>query len=144
MTSAAEGHCGISGSSCLWLAAQVRPFGCLGPVQPQAAGCPFWTLCCVAGGADQSPCLVPKVWLWHPGARHPTSPSSPFLLLILLLPPPSSSLTSSLHPILFPPPPCLPCPPFSPSSSLHPESTFQPRGGKQGRFPSSAWQGSKQ
>lgn len=29
-----EGSCGNPGSSCLCLAAKVRPFGCPGPVQP--------------------------------------------------------------------------------------------------------------
>ena len=81
--------------------------------------------------ADQTPRLVPKVQAWHPGARQP-----PLLALFschVLLPIPSSPLFL-LSP-LFPPP--------SPSLSLSPESTFQPRGEKQGRLPSSAWQGSR-
>ena len=92
-------------------------------------------------GADQTPCLVCKDWPWHLGARQPPLLSSLFsslfffssLLLLLYLLFSIHSVHFSL--LLY----------LSPSSPLSPsQSTFQPRGEKQGRFPSSPWRCSRQ
>lgn len=81
-------------------------------------GYPLWALHCVSGlaGAEQTPCLVPKVWPWHPGAGHPPPRHR--------TPRPFSSFFSSFSFFLSPP---FPPPTLSfPSSSLGSPSSLSP------------------